>query len=100
MPIKFYFDVHVDKAIHDQLRLRGVDVLRAQDDNTAEMEDEQLSQSATEVGRIIFTKGKWKMTNIHQGELCARLVPINRDSTLPCPPSSWRKAARRSPDLR
>lgn len=56
MPVSLYLDVHVDKAIHDQLRLRGVDVLRAQDDGTAEMTDEQLLQRATELGRVIFTQ--------------------------------------------
>lgn len=56
MPVQLYFDVHVDKAIHDQLRLRAVDVLRAQDDDAAEMTDEDLLQRATELGRIIFTQ--------------------------------------------
>jgi predicted nuclease of predicted toxin-antitoxin system len=56
MPVQLYFDVHVDKAIHDQLRLRGVDVLRAQDDDAAEMTDEALLDRATELGRIIFTQ--------------------------------------------
>ena len=28
MPVPLYLDVHVDKSIHDQLRLRGVDVVR------------------------------------------------------------------------
>jgi hypothetical protein len=56
MPVPLYLDVHVDKAIHDQLRLRGVDVLRAQDDNAAEMEDEELLQRATQLGRIVFTQ--------------------------------------------
>ena len=55
MPVPLYLDVHVDKAIHDQLRLRGVDVLRVQDDEAAEMADEELLQHATELGRIIFT---------------------------------------------
>jgi Domain of unknown function (DUF5615) len=55
MPVQLYFDVHVDKAIHDQLRLRGVDVLRAQDDDAAEMTDEALLDRATQLGRIIFT---------------------------------------------
>jgi predicted nuclease of predicted toxin-antitoxin system len=55
MPVQLYFDVHVDKAIHDQLRLRGVDVLRAQDNDAAEMTDEALLIRATELGRIIFT---------------------------------------------
>ena len=56
MPVQLYLDVHVDKAIHDQLHLRGVDVLRAQDNGAAEMTDEELLQHARELGRIIFTQ--------------------------------------------
>jgi predicted nuclease of predicted toxin-antitoxin system len=55
MPVQLYFDVHVDKAIHDQLRLRGVDVLRAQDDDAAEMTDENLLHRATDLDRVVFT---------------------------------------------
>jgi hypothetical protein len=56
LPVQLYLDVHVDKAIHDQLRLRGVDVLRAQDDGVAELADEELLQRATDLGRVIFTQ--------------------------------------------
>jgi hypothetical protein len=56
MPVRLYLDVHVDKAIHDQLRLRGVDVLRAQDDGAAEMVDAELLQRVTDLGRVIFTQ--------------------------------------------
>ena len=56
MPVPLYLDVHVDKAIHDQLHLRGVDVLRAQDDEAAEMTDEELLLRSTELGRVIFTQ--------------------------------------------
>jgi hypothetical protein len=56
MPVRLYFDVHVDKAIHDQLRLRGVDVLRAQDDSSERMLDEALLQHATDLGRVTFTQ--------------------------------------------
>jgi predicted nuclease of predicted toxin-antitoxin system len=55
MPVSLYLDVHVDKAIHDQLRLRGVDVLRAQDDNAAEMLDEDVLARASNLGRVVFT---------------------------------------------
>lgn len=55
MPMKLYFDVHIDKAIHDQLKLRGVDVLRAQDDDAAEYSDEALLARATQLGRLVFT---------------------------------------------
>ncbi len=57
MAVRLYLDVHVDKAIHNQLRLRGVDVLRAQDDDAAEMQDDELLHHVTEVGRLIFTHG-------------------------------------------
>ena len=56
MPVRLYLDVHVDKAIHDQLRLRGVDVLRAQDDDAAEMVDDKLLQHATDLGGLVFTQ--------------------------------------------
>src|SRR6516164_9778440 len=56
MSVRLYLDVHVDKAIHDQLRLRGVDVLRAQDDGAAEMPDEELLQHVSDQGRVIFTQ--------------------------------------------
>jgi len=52
MPVQLYLDVHVDKAIHDQLRLRGVDVLRAQDDDAAELTDEELLQRAADLNRV------------------------------------------------
>jgi hypothetical protein len=56
MPVGLYLDVHVDKAIHDQLRLRSVDILRAQDDEAVEMADEELLQHVTDLGRLIFTQ--------------------------------------------
>ena len=56
MAVQLYFDVHIDKAIHDQLRLRSVDVLRAQDDGATERKDEELLQRATELTRLIFTQ--------------------------------------------
>jgi len=56
MPVRLYLDVHVDKAIHDQLRLRGVDVLRAQDADTMELPDDELLQHASDLGRVIFTQ--------------------------------------------
>jgi hypothetical protein len=56
MPVSLYLDVHVDKAIHDQLHLRGVNVMRAQDDDAVEMPDDKLLQRATKLGRIVFTQ--------------------------------------------
>ena len=55
MPVPLYLDVHVDKAIHDQLRLRSVDVLRAQDNGAAELTDAEVLQHTTDLGRVLFT---------------------------------------------
>lgn len=58
MSVPLYFDVHVPSAIADGLRLRGVDVLRAQDDGAAELEDPELLDRAGELGRLLFTQDK------------------------------------------
>jgi uncharacterized protein with PIN domain len=56
--VRLYFDVHVRRAVADGLRLRGVDVLRAQDDGAAELEDPELLDRAGELGRLLFTQDK------------------------------------------
>ena len=58
MSVRLYFDVHVPIAIADALRLRDVDVLRAQEDGTAELEDSRLLDRATALGRLLFTQDK------------------------------------------
>ncbi|MGH7201377.1 MAG: DUF5615 family PIN-like protein [Planctomycetaceae bacterium] len=49
-------DVHVPAAITEQLRLRGVDVVTAQDDDQIETEDEELLDHAIALGRALFTR--------------------------------------------
>ena len=56
MSIKLYMDVHVRRAVTDGLRLREVDVLTAQEDGTAELEDPALLDRATELGRVLFSQ--------------------------------------------
>lgn len=58
MSVRLYFDVHVPIAIADALRLRDVDVLRAQEDEAAEFADPRLLDRATELGRVLFTQDK------------------------------------------
>jgi hypothetical protein len=53
---KLFMDVHVPSAITDQLRLRGIDVLTAQEDNSREFSDSRLLDRATELGRFLFTQ--------------------------------------------
>ncbi len=42
MSVRLYMDVHVRRAVTEGLRLRGVDVLTAQDDGAAGFSDSQL----------------------------------------------------------
>jgi hypothetical protein len=51
-------DVHVPYGITLALRLRGVDVLTAQDDDAVRLPDDQLLNRATELGRVLFSQDK------------------------------------------
>ncbi len=49
-------DVHVRRPVTTALRLRGVDVLTAQDDGTARWDDDDLLDRAMERGRVLFSQ--------------------------------------------
>ncbi|HWP92034.1 MAG TPA: DUF5615 family PIN-like protein [Thermodesulfobacteriota bacterium] len=55
MAIAIYMDVHIPRAITVGLRLRGVDVLTAQEDNSANLSDPELLERATASKRVLFT---------------------------------------------
>ena len=56
MGIKLYMDVHVRREITEGLRTREVDVLTAQEDGAAELDDALLLDRATSLGRILFSQ--------------------------------------------
>ena len=49
-------DVHVRRAVTEGLRLRGFDVLTAQEDGSATLADPLLLDRAFELQRILFTQ--------------------------------------------
>ena len=49
-------DVHVRRAVTTGLRLRGVDILTAQEDGAGEFDDPRLLDRATELGRVLLTQ--------------------------------------------
>ena len=49
-------DVHVPRAVTVALRLREIDVLTAQEDGAAELDDARLLSRATELGRILLSQ--------------------------------------------
>ncbi len=56
MAVGIYLDVHIPRAITNGLRLRGVDVLTAQEDGTITLTDSKLLDRATESGRILYSQ--------------------------------------------
>ncbi len=56
MSIKLYLDVHVRRAVTEGLRLRGVDVLTAQEDGRQRLAGPLLLDRAGELGRLLFTQ--------------------------------------------
>lgn len=56
MSAKIYMDVHVRRAVTEGLRLRGIDVLTAQEDGRHRLADPLLLDRAGELGRLLFTQ--------------------------------------------
>jgi hypothetical protein len=49
-------DHHVDAAITEGLRKRGIDVLTCRDDGTTTWDDEHLLERAAQLGRVLFSQ--------------------------------------------
>lgn len=56
MAVGLYLDVHVPRAVAEQLRRRGVDVVTAIEDGRDELSDEDLLDRASSLGRVLFTQ--------------------------------------------
>lgn len=56
MSVALYMDVHVRRAVTNGLRMRGVDVITAQEDGTAIWPDDRLLDRASELERVLFSQ--------------------------------------------
>ena len=56
--VSLYMDHHVPSAITAGLRKRGVDVLTAEEDGSARLDDDPLLDRATSLGRVLFSQDK------------------------------------------
>jgi len=56
LSVALYMDVHIRRAVTSALRLRSIDVLTAQEDGAAELDDDRLLQRATELGRVLVSQ--------------------------------------------
>jgi hypothetical protein len=59
-------DEHVPSAITEGLRLRGVDVLTAQEDGRRRTDDDLLISRATDLGRLLFSRDEDMLRNAEQ----------------------------------
>ena len=74
MAIGLYMDVHVPQAITDQLRRRGVDILTAIEDRSAELADDKLLERLAHwVGlcsrRIFALRHRRKINSVRENRL-------------------------------
>ena len=56
MALKFYTDTHIAKAVIQQLRARGVDIVRCQEVGMADAGDEEHLRYAAAQGRILVSQ--------------------------------------------
>lgn len=66
MTVALYMDEHVHRAITISLRLRGVDVLTAQDDGRRHVPDHVLLDRATELRRVLFSQDEDLLAEANQ----------------------------------
>jgi len=65
MPIGIYMDVHIPKAITNGLRLRGVDVLTAQEDGAGTLTDSDLLSRAADLNRALYSHDDDLLSEAH-----------------------------------
>ncbi len=66
MSVILYMDVHIPRAISVGLRARGVEVITAQEDGAAELDDAALLDRATEIGCPLYTQDDDLLAEAHR----------------------------------
>ncbi len=69
MPLTLYMDVHVPRAITNGLRRRGVDVVTAQEDGSAELDDPSLLDRATTLNCPLYTQDDDLLAEAHRRQI-------------------------------
>ncbi len=66
MPLTLYMDVHVPRAITNGLKRRGVQVITAQEDGSAELDDPPLLDRATKLTSPLYTQDDDLLAEAHR----------------------------------
>jgi hypothetical protein len=64
--VPLYMDHHAPSAITAGLRKRGVDVLTAEEDGSATLDDDRLLDRATSLGRVLFSQDQDLLAIAHR----------------------------------
>jgi len=72
MPLAFLMDHHVPGTIVRGLRVRGIDVLTAFEDQVHRLPDDQLLARATELGRVLVTQDDDLLGIAHRWQAAGR----------------------------
>jgi hypothetical protein len=64
--VALYMDHHIPSAITAGLRKRGVDVLTAEEDGSAMLDDDPLLDRATSLGRVLFSQDEDLLAIAHR----------------------------------
>ena len=72
MSVRLYMDVHVPRAITHGLRLRGIDVLTAQEDDARRLSDSQVLDRAAALGRVLFSRDTDLLAEVTERQRSAR----------------------------
>ena len=64
--VSLYMDHHVPSAITAGLRKRGVDIVTAEEDGSARLDDDPLLDRATALGRVIFSQDQDLLAIAHR----------------------------------
>jgi hypothetical protein len=70
--LSLYMDHHVDAAITQGLRRRGIDVLTCQDDGTTNWDDERLLERTGQLDRVLFSQDKDLLAFAHRWQSAGR----------------------------
>lgn len=66
MAVGIYMDVDIPRSITNGLRLRGVDVLTAQEDGAITLTDAELLNRATELKQILYSQDDDLLAEAHR----------------------------------
>ena len=67
MTLRLYMDVHVRRAVTIALRLRGVDVMTAQEDRASRLDDPQLLLATEVIASSTMLAQRIRASRVHSG---------------------------------